>query len=161
MRYIYCIIFLAFANIINAQTKDDLVSALKVIFEQAEMERAFQNDLSEGMSVVIQIENRLVRSNLNLAAKLMSELTQDDFWDFNRPVKLLAGENSREYGVKEEYLMKFSFGGDDKILRFSFSSIIREERKQYQWLYTLSKDFGNWKVQNSDVSSVGVRLNNW
>lgn len=161
MKYLYCLLFLAFGNVLNAQTKDDLVAALKVIFEQPEMERAFQNDLSEGMSVVIQVENNLVRSNSNLTTKLMAELTQDDFWDFDRSVKLLVGESPSEYGVKEEYLMQITFNGDDKSLRFFLSSIIREERKQYQWLYTMNKDFSDWEVQNSDVSSRGVRLNDW
>ena len=161
MKYLYIFIFLAFANILNAQTKDDLVEALKVIFEQAEMERAFQNDLSEGMSVVIQVENRLVQSNSNLTTKLMSELIQDDFWDFERPVKLLTGESPSEYGVRPEYLLNINFEGNDQILHFFISNIIREERKQYQWLYTLSKDFNDWEIKNSDVSSRGVRLNDW
>jgi len=147
MKRLYFILsFFFFSLSANfAQSKEDVLSALQLIFEHPELERAYQHEVSEGLSIVIRTSSDM-RRGYNLTSDILNQLRQDDFYYFDRPVKLLIGEDDIEYtNFDPQTLLNFQVNGTENQLDFFLFSGIKKEQKRYQWTFRVIKKQANGK----------------
>lgn len=145
MKYILLSFFLLCNTIVFGQTKEDILACLELIFEQDEFQVAFENDITSSGAVVMEINpNRGYNDNSVQAIK--SQLTQDDFYDFDRPVEILIIGNRQNPDTPKHYYLDFLFGGDKDNLRFNLWTVTRDDNMYCTWMYSLVKKFDEWEI---------------
>ena len=150
MKYLLLSIFLFCNVIVFGQTKEDLLACLEIIFEQDEFQIAFENDVTSSGAVVLEI-NPQKGYNQSKEQKIKASLTQDDFYDFDRPVEIFNIGNRQNGDIPREYYLTFFFGGADDNLRFSLSTVTREDNMYCTWNYSLVKDDEEWEIKGRDL----------
>jgi len=151
MKYLLLSLFLFCNTIVFGQTKADLLDCLEVIFEQDEFQIAFENEIRSNGALVIEINPKKWHSP-NKSQELKSELTQDDFYDFDRPVEIFYLGNRENGDLPKQYYLDFNFGGDEKNLRFILNTVTREDNLYRSWVYNLTKNDEEWEIEGRNLT---------
>lgn len=143
-----CLTFSSFG-----QTKEDILTCLNIILNEDDLDIAFNNNITSGSEAVIVSSGRS-NYNANDIQKIRDRLTQDDFYDFDRNIKVVQGDSEqlRRLGIPEIYTLSFSFGGDDNQLMFRLSTQIKGENLQAHWNYKLQKEDDEWEIVGNSMS---------
>jgi len=154
MKYLLTISFIFFQLIAFAQTKEDVLICFEMITEHDSFLPAFENRSRTGEDLVIVTQNR--RSiNQNKFEKIIQSLTEDDFYDFRKTIKVIQGDNKtvENLGYNPRHLLNFGLSGKEDILAFTMSTLVEDRNLNYNWNFKFVKKDGEWELVGDNVFS--------
>ena len=152
------LLILLFLNI-NAQSKEDLLSCLKIIFEQNEFQPAFNTDFTTEGCAYIEIPEFRFKDNIgDSLIEILSELRQVDFLNFIQRVRILNKKEVEFSEIPEHAILKIGSSGDSSTINFNIYTTITNERKVYKWQYVLVKNETAWQVEKSNLIKTDTKI---
>lgn len=154
MRIPFLAILLFCSSIVFSQTKEDILACLELISEQDDFQPAYENDVSPSGAAVF-IINRQTGYKPTVFQKITSEITADDFRDFTYPIEIYDDINRRADEDEQsiiQYCIRFYMGGTATNLRFSLTTISRNDNLQYEWSYNLAKNDDEWVIEGQNLN---------
>ena len=132
------------------QTKDDVISVIKAISDVPDLEPLFQVPLSEGPTMVI-LKNDKLGANPNELERQFFLLTDDDFWGFNRSVKIMSAQEADRYGVKRDMMVSLSLSFSDDLCNVRLTGGIEENEQYLQGSISLVRSGFDWTVKGKHI----------
>lgn len=145
------------------QTKENLVSALELVFSHQEFEPAFHNDLTTDGSIILKTKYPTSSISRNPQYNLiLQNLVQADFFDSTHRIKVIREEDFEFSGIPLFSVLNIRGEGNNETIRLTLLTTITHEKMLYTWNYILNKDQDdNWKIENHTLhkrnAQVGVR----
>ena len=152
LRFSLFTILLLNIHLTTAQTKDDIIAVIKSASELPELEPLFQVEMNSGPTMVLAKSDRL-SSGSNVVEKEFWSLTSDDFWGFDRPVRIMTEQEANFEGVEREKMvsLSISFAGDQ--CNLGFTSTLEEGTRFFQGWISLDRSGFDWKVTGKNIRS--------
>jgi len=154
MKYLLMIGFVLFQLIAFAQTKEDVLICFEMITEHDSFQPAFENRSRTGEDLIIlSPTNRSM--NPNEFEKILQSLTEDDFYDFSKRIKVIQGNNKtvENLGYNIRHLLNFGLSGKEDILAFTMSTLVEDRNLNYNWNFKFVKKDGEWELVGDNVFS--------
>jgi len=156
--FISFFVLLTFTSV--GQTKEDVLTCLNLILSEDDLDIAYNNNITSSNEVVIVSSGR---SNYNATEieKIRNRLTQDDFYDFDRDVKVVQGntEQLKRLGIPEIFTLSLFVAGDENELVFRMSTQIKGENIQAHWDYKLHKNDEEWEIVGNNMRQIKSVVN--
>ncbi|MCB0688367.1 MAG: hypothetical protein KDC53_17635 [Saprospiraceae bacterium] len=132
------------------QSKEDIIAVFKAASQLSELDPLFQVDLSAGPTMVLVKNNRL-SSGSNEVERNYWSLTNDDFWGFDRPIKIMTEQEAGFEGVRNDQLVSasLSFSGDQ--CNLGFTATIDEGTRYLQGWISLTRSGFDWEVTGQNI----------
>jgi hypothetical protein len=151
-RAILLCIFLITGLWSYGQSKEDIISVIKVASGLSELDPLFQVDLSEGPTLVLTKRDRLTGGSNEVERNYWS-LSNDDFWGSPRPIRIFTEQEADQEGVRRDKMVSIvlSFSGDQCNIRFS--AAIEEGTRYCQGWVSLIRSGFDWEITGKSVQT--------
>ncbi len=144
---------------LQAQSKEDILSALELVLDLPDTESLFQHDFSEGQTLLLlKPDNRRIGRN-NAVENIIFDLTDDDFRYFSRPVKMISRQEARSQDIDERYLAYLGLQVSPLIIRISFNSTLQEELLAYSGNFSVIRESeeDDWEINSQNFQMQKTR----
>ena len=150
VRFILFLVLISQVFLTEAQTKEDIISVLKVVHTLPELEPLYQVNLSEGPTMVLTKNDRL-SSGSNELERSYFNLTNDDLWGFDRPVKIMTAQEADFEGVSRAKMVTLSLSISGDQCNVGLDAALEEGSRYFKgWVSLVRSGFG-WEVTGRNI----------
>jgi len=145
MKFIITIVLIFSQLIAFAQTKEDFLICFEMITEHDDFQPAFENRGITGEDLIL-VVNRNRSVNQNEMERIQQSLTTDDFYDFDRDVKVIQGDDRilQNLGIDIRHTLGYGFSGNKNTLAFFLNTVVENQNLSYDWNFKFVKEEGEW-----------------